>query len=73
LPKNSIALCSTGAALGLLAAPFSAPMCANTAETISTWQGVYTKNQGARGKSHYFKGGDEALLPRKSAPRGTSA
>jgi S-disulfanyl-L-cysteine oxidoreductase SoxD len=53
LAKNSITFLAS-AALTLSGALCSAGVPADAADVVSTWQGVYTKEQAERGKSRYF-------------------
>jgi S-disulfanyl-L-cysteine oxidoreductase SoxD len=53
LLRSLIAFCTTAAALGFIA-PTAIVFPADATEAISVWQGVYTKEQAARGKTRYF-------------------
>ena len=54
MPRDLIASFTTAAAFGLVIALSPAGFPANAAEITSVWQGVYTKEQAARGKARYF-------------------
>jgi cytochrome c len=53
LLRSLIAFCTTAAAFGFIA-PTPIVFPAKATETISVWQGVYTEEQAARGKTRYF-------------------
>lgn len=51
--RSLIAFCTIAATFGFVA--LTAIICpTNATETTSVWQGVYTKEQAARGKARYF-------------------
>ena len=51
--RSLIAFCTTAAAFGFVALT-AIVFPANSTETTSVWQGVYTEEQAARGKARYF-------------------